>query len=94
MVSFRLSPEEYRLFQEACVIQGVPNISELARRALYRILSDTTAPSQRPVSQQFFNLSLRLHALLEEVDRIGTAIGEVNLNGHTPPDGPGNETGG
>lgn len=93
MISFRLSPEEHRLFQEACVMHGVPNISELARRALYRILSDSGAAGHRPVNQQFFNLSLRLHALLEEVDRIGMAMGEVSANGKHPVAGAAEEAG-
>ncbi len=45
MVSFRLSPEEYRQLRDACATQGVRSVSELARAAMQGLI----APDGRAV---------------------------------------------
>lgn len=91
MISFRLSAEELRFFQEACATRGVPNISELARRAIYQMLSSTAsgegrAPlDDRPLNQQFLKLSIRLHALLEDIDRLRSTMSPIGNGIEDPP---------
>lgn len=68
MVSFRLSPEEYRQLRDACSSHGVRSISELARTAMQSLVTTDGHPA--PLHQQLQELRDRLNHLCHEVDRL------------------------
>ncbi len=68
MVSFRLSPEEYLRFREACTNHGVRSVSELARTAMQSLVSMEGIPVS--LQDQVKELRDRLAQLSGEVQRL------------------------
>ena len=65
MVSFRLSPDEYLLYREACKVHGVRNISELARTALHDRIETASASRDEQVRE----LRERVKRLAADIER-------------------------
>jgi hypothetical protein len=80
MVSFRISPEEYQTVHEACLVQGLPSISDLARSALRKLIVDNAKPSA--LSDEIRELKDRIKLLSLEVERVSQRVGD----GGTPND--------
>ena len=76
MVSFRLSPEEFRLFRLACEERGVRSVSELARTAMQSML--TTNGTAHP--DQIQQLRDRVRTLTADIERLAERV-EPSANG-------------
>ena len=72
MVSFRLSPEEYRQLRDACVTHGVRSLSELARNAMQGLI--VTTRSDLPLHLQVQELRDRLATLSQQIDRLSQSV--------------------
>jgi hypothetical protein len=73
MISFRLSPEEYRSLQNACAAKGVRSISDLARAAMQNLIF------AEPVvlSDEVRDLKDRVQMLSAELDRLADRVGAL-----------------
>ena len=69
MISIRLSPEEYRTFQNACVEKNVRSISDLARTAIQQLLGSNGQAEQ---------LSDEVHTLRDQVRLISVEVGRLS----------------
>ena len=77
MVSFRVSPEEYRSLCEACAAQGVRSVSELARAAVQMLIkcksvSETFDDQLHDLRARVQHLSTELERLSRHIDRDAT----------------------
>lgn len=75
MVSFRLSPDEYQLYRQACEPHGVSSISELARTAMNRLVRGVSGhepPSH--LCQEVRDLRERITFLSSEVERLNRRV--------------------
>lgn len=73
MISFRLSPEEYRTLHDVCVARGVPSISDLARSALRKVIVGESSPDGlfdevRALKDRMKTLSIELERVSQRVD--------------------------
>ena len=68
MVSFRLSPEEYRQLSAVCSTQGVRSISALARVSIQRFI-DVDSSKSTP-NGQVEDLRLRIRTLEEKLEEL------------------------
>jgi hypothetical protein len=73
MISFRLSPDEYRTLHEACVAQGVTSMSDLARSALRGVIANEFRPGLlsdevRALKDQLRTISLELERVSRRVE--------------------------
>lgn len=75
MVSFRLLPEEYEMFSDACEPHGARSISELARTALQMLVVPKTPVT--PVERQLSDLRERIAMLSDELDRLAARVNTV-----------------
>lgn len=72
MVSFRVSPEEYTTFRNACTTKGVRSVSELARTAMeILVLTDRQGV---PLDHQVRELRDRVTALSERIDHLSRRL--------------------
>jgi hypothetical protein len=69
MVSFRLSEEEYEGLKNICTMVGARSLSDIARDAVHRMLSDTPAP-KKDLETEVQSLQGRMDALDEELKRL------------------------
>jgi hypothetical protein len=69
MVSFRLSEEEYEGLKHICITVGARSLSDIARDAVQRLLSDGTEPKSNG-DAQLRQLYKRIDALDHEVKRL------------------------
>lgn len=69
MVTFRVSPEEYRSLQEACAAHGARNVSELVRAATYTLVG-ADAPAGRSFENRIRALRDRIESISSEVERL------------------------
>jgi hypothetical protein len=77
MVSFRLSPDEYRMYRTACEHHGIETISELARKAMQQLAASINGGiNHTPMSldDQVRDLRDRITHLQEEVDQISRRV--------------------
>jgi hypothetical protein len=72
MISFRLSPEEYRTLHETCLAQGVASMSDLARSALQKAMADCTKPSA--LSDEVRDLKNRMRLLSLDLERVSKHV--------------------
>ena len=79
MVSFRLLPEEYQTFSDACEPHGARSISELARTALQMLVvpKATETPVAVPIEQQISDLRERVALISQELERLATRVNSV-----------------
>jgi hypothetical protein len=68
MISFRLSPEEYRTLQSACGPKGARNISDLARKAMLQLMvadshADLLSDVVRDLQERVRRISLELERI-------------------------------
>jgi len=68
MVTFRVSMDEYRSLEAACMARHVRSISELAREALQQWVRETAVSSQPDGALQ--EVERRIQMLAEELDRL------------------------
>lgn len=76
MVSFRLSWEEYRLLQGACLKAGARSVSELARSAMQRIILDAGIIDHGSTDAELRELQLKFSVLSAEVERLSRLMKE------------------
>ncbi len=69
MVSFRLSEEEYEGLKHICITVGARSLSDIARDAVQRLLSDGTEPKSDG-DERLRLLYERMDALDHEVKRL------------------------
>jgi hypothetical protein len=75
IVSFRLSPEEYRRLNAACELQGIGSISELARTALQPLMTPPASnghgvPEEISLTHKLDDLLDRVQSLSAEIERL------------------------
>lgn len=79
VISIRLTAEEHRLLQDVCVSQGLSNLSELVRRALYVMLSASIPATLEPAQcheELLAQLSVNVREVVEELARAGVVDGD------------------
>ncbi len=77
MVSFRLSPEEYRKLNDACELQGLGSISELARIALQRMVVNGIVhlpAEETSLAAEITELQQRVQSLSADIDRLAARL--------------------
>jgi hypothetical protein len=72
MVSFRVSPEEYRSLCQACTTQGVRSVSELARSAVQTMIDGGSV--SHAFDHQLQDLHARVQYLSAELERLSRHI--------------------
>ena len=72
MISFRLSPEEYQMLQEACRDKGVRSVSDLARTAVEKLIFSDG--HKDPLTNEVRDLRDRLKAISAEVERLSQIV--------------------
>jgi Arc/MetJ-type ribon-helix-helix transcriptional regulator len=72
MISFRLSPEEYRTLHEACLARGMSSISDLARAALRKMKIDDAKPAA--ISDEVRDLKDRIEVMSLELERVSQLV--------------------
>jgi len=70
MISFRLSPKEYDQFREFCIAQGPHSVSELARVAVNKLVSDPTFATDNVLEARVNELEGQIHMLALELKRL------------------------
>jgi hypothetical protein len=73
MVSFRLSEEEYEGLKHICITVGARSLSDIARDAVQRLLSNGAEP-KRDGDAQVRLLHERMDALDQEVKRLAALV--------------------
>ena len=67
MISFRLSAKEYELFRDFCVSRGAHSVSELARTAVNKLISDPSFSVDNVLEARVKDLESQLHLLALEL---------------------------
>ena len=70
MISFRLSDREYDRFRDFCIAQGTYSISELARAAVNKIVTDGSFVEDKMLEARINELEGQLHMLALELKRV------------------------
>ena len=78
MISFRVSEDEYVGLKNLCVNHGARSVSDMARDAVHRLMTNHSWPTNQLESVVQI-LQVRIEALDTEVKRLSIA-----LNGQTP----------
>lgn len=68
MVSFRLSPEEFRRFDELRVARRIGSLSDLARTAMQNMAANSDG--EDPLSHELRDLHTKIRSLAAELDRL------------------------
>lgn len=79
MVSFRLSEEEYEGLKHICMTIGARSLSDIARDAVQRLLSNGTEPKSYSDAQLRI-LYEKMDALDQEVKRLGALVGQPEIS--------------
>ena len=79
MVSLRLSPEEYRRFEEIREARHMRSISHLARTAVQNMLA--THDGEDPLSYELHDLRKQVRSLSLEVEKLAGLIEARKNNG-------------
>ena len=72
MVSFRLSPEEFRQFDELRVARRMGSLSDLARTAMQKMAA--SEDGEDPLSHQLHDLRAQMRSMSKELDRLTVLI--------------------
>jgi hypothetical protein len=72
MISFRLSPEEYRMLLSACGPNGARSISDLARKAMLELI--VSNGNGHVLSDELHNLRNRVQQISQELERIAPLV--------------------
>jgi hypothetical protein len=72
MISFRLSPEEYRMLQNACGPKGARSISDLARKAMLQLMVSNGHANL--LSDEVRDLQDRVRQISSELERIAPLV--------------------
>jgi hypothetical protein len=72
MVSFRVSPEEYRSLCQACSTQGLRSVSELARTAVQTVIRGNGLSGT--FDDQLHDLRARVQDLATECERLSRYV--------------------
>ena len=81
MISFRVSEDEYIGLKNLCVNEGARSVSDIARDAVHRLITNQSWPNNQ-IETVVQVLQGRIEALDVEVKRLGMA-----LNGQSPTRG-------
>ena len=81
MISFRVSEDEYAGLKNLCVNEGARSVSDMARDAVHRLITNHSRPNHQ-LETVVQVLQGRIEALDLEVKRLGKA-----LNGQSPTRG-------
>src|SRR5689334_1108721 len=73
MISFRVSEDEYAGLKNLCVNEGARSVSDLARDAVHRLITNHTWPNHQ-LENVVLVLQGRVEALDMEVKRLGKAL--------------------
>ena len=79
MVSFRLSEEEYEGLKHICMTVGARSLSDIARDAVQRLLSNGTEPKSYSDAQLRI-LYEKMDALDQEVKRLGALVDQSKMS--------------
>jgi hypothetical protein len=79
MISFRLSPEEHRMVQNACGPKGARSISDLARKATLQFMAARGEWS--PLSDALRDIQERVRQISLELERIAPRVGASKSRG-------------
>ena len=80
MVNFRLSEDEYEYLKNTCLTEGARSISDFARAAVCRTLTNHTAPPGEPLDAWV----RKLDGKVEELDRAVKELSALLGNGSRP----------
>ena len=82
MISFRVSEDEYAGLKTLCVSEGARSVSDMARDAVHRLISNHSGHNgqNHQLERVIQVLQVRIEALDLEVKRLGLA-----LNGRAAP---------
>jgi hypothetical protein len=69
MVSFRLSEDEYEGLKNICTIVGARSLSDIARDAVHRMLSDSPSP-KKDLETEVQTLQGRMDVFDQELKRL------------------------
>lgn len=72
MISFRMSPEEYEGFAQACAERGMGSISDMARVALQNLIAMDQEVD--PLAVEVRDLRSQLIAMTHELERIAQVV--------------------
>lgn len=84
MISVRLSNEEFRLLQGACIKAGAKSISELARTAMQRIILEQETSPTASTEDQLRDFKLKFQMLAAEMERISRLVRQTSET-ESPP---------
>lgn len=70
MVSFRLTKEEYEQLRDLCFLNGVGNVSEMARAGLNLLLQQPARVPQESLECRVAEIESRLRLLTLELKRL------------------------
>jgi len=80
MISFRLTAEEYDRFRELCYSHGIRSVSEMARTAINKMLSQPSRGPQESLETRVSELESRLHLLSLEIKKLNQHSTAHNLS--------------
>jgi len=81
MISFRLSPEEYRMLQNARGSKGARSISDLARKAMLQLM--VSNGQEHLLSDELRDLQDRVRQISHELERIAPLVEGIKPIGKT-----------
>jgi len=79
MVSFRLSPEEYRRIREMCAAQGMRSVSDLARTAMLKLVASENHTD--PLTYEVRDLRDQIRSISQALERISHEVEERKPQG-------------
>src|SRR5262249_14358394 len=89
MISFRVSEDEYAGLKNLCLNEGARSVSDMARDAVHRLITNHTWPNNHHSSTNHNPLEIlvlvlqgRVDALDLEVKRLGRAVSGQLLDGN------------
>jgi len=84
MISFRVSEDEYAGLKSLCVNEGARSVSDMARDAVHRLITNHSWPNNQLANLQLATvvqmLQGRVEALDLEVKRLGKALNGQSSN--------------
>jgi hypothetical protein len=79
MISFRLTAEEYKRFQELCFTSGIGSVSEMARSAINLMLKEPARAPQEALEGRVAELEGRIHMLAMDMRQMNGQLSAVSV---------------
>ena len=70
MISFRLSTKEYEQFRDFCMTEGTHSVSELARTAINKLVTNPSFARENALEARVDELEGQVHILALELKRL------------------------